>query len=81
MKGRGGGREKEKEKEPPRPKTPPPVDERVAHVAMRHFIVGNLNAAGFEGAENSAVLDEIERQAVLCECYSRVKSSCASIRY
>ena len=71
-------REKEKEaaqKKEQRPKTPPPVDERVAHIAMRHFIAAQLHQSGFSSASTS-LLDEIERCTVQCalvmsiECYS-----------
>ncbi|KAF8322260.1 hypothetical protein DL93DRAFT_1285894 [Clavulina sp. PMI_390] len=56
-------KEKEKEKEASRkeqrPKTPPPVDEHVAHLAMRRFTVAQLQHAGFSSAV-VPVLDEIE---------------------
>jgi hypothetical protein len=59
-------REKEKElvqkKEQP-PKTPPPVDERVAHSAMRHFIAAQLHQFGFSSA-STPLLDEVERCTV-----------------
>jgi len=62
-------REKEKEaaqKKEQRPKTPPPVDERVAHLAMRHFIAAQLHQSGFSSA-STPLLVEIERCTVQCK--------------
>lgn len=59
-------REKEKElsqKKEQRAKTPPPVDERVAHSAMRHFVAAQLHHFGFSSA-STPLLDEIGRCTV-----------------
>jgi hypothetical protein len=43
----------------------PPVDEIVAHRAMKHFIAGQLYTAGFTSA-SAPLLDEIERTMTMC---------------
>lgn len=58
-------KEKEAQKREQRPKTPPPVDEHVAHLAMRRFIVAQLHQAGFSSA-SAPLLDEIEHYTTHC---------------